>query len=150
MTRSWQDALLPTVIANLYDVAGTFRVRGEKSAALVGRTHAEWTVLSVASTIPPPTVSRAARRLGLTRQSVQRTVDALVQAGEIELLPNPDHKRSPLLQLTSRGRRSLEALSRAAERQHQLVASCLPKKDWVELDRILIVLREQLAKRETG
>jgi DNA-binding MarR family transcriptional regulator len=148
VTRSWHDELLPAIIANLYDVAGAFRARGEESAASVGRTHAEWTLLSVASTIPPLTVPRAARRLGLTRQSVQRTVDALVAAGEIELLPNPDHKRSPLLQLTSRGRRSLDALSRAAERQHQIVAPCLPKKDWIELDRILAALGERLAKLE--
>lgn len=60
---------------------------------------------------------KLARRLSLTRQSVQRVADALVESRLAGYAPNPDHRRSPLLRLTSAGsdvRKSVERLTGAA------------------------------------
>lgn len=132
--------LVPLVVANLYDLAGRIRARGELVAALADRTQPEWQVLSVAASEPPPTVAQAARRLGITRQAVQRTVNNLVEAGELAFTDNPDHKRSPRLELTKRGRDSLATLTEASSEERALLAGLLPKRDWLELHRILTAL----------
>ncbi len=51
----------------------------------------------------PPTVPQIGRSLGHPRQVVQRAVNKLVDAGYIHKLPNPDHKRAPLLAATPAG-----------------------------------------------
>ncbi len=51
----------------------------------------------------PRTVSQCARRLGMQRQKMQYTINGLVKRGIVELTHNPDHRRSPLIRLTSDG-----------------------------------------------
>ena len=50
-----------------------------------------------------PTVSQIGRSIGQPRQLIQRAANALVEAGLIETIPNPDHKRAVLLRATERG-----------------------------------------------
>ena len=50
-----------------------------------------------------PTVSQIGRSIGQPRQLIQRAANALVDAGLIETIPNPDHKRAVLLRATTRG-----------------------------------------------
>lgn len=58
----------------------------------------------------PPTVPQIGRSLGHPRQVIQRAVNDLSRDGLIERLPNPDHKRAPLLTVTGRGKQ-LKALT---------------------------------------
>ncbi len=51
----------------------------------------------------PPTVPQIGRSFGQPRQLVQRAANALITAGLIETVPNPDHKRAVLLLATDRG-----------------------------------------------
>lgn len=51
----------------------------------------------------PPTVPQIGRSLGHPRQVIQRAVNDLVDEGFIQRLPNPDHKRAPLLTVTTKG-----------------------------------------------
>lgn len=50
-----------------------------------------------------PTVPQIGRSLGHPRQVIQRAVNDLADMGFIERLPNPDHKRAPLLSITEKG-----------------------------------------------
>jgi DNA-binding MarR family transcriptional regulator len=52
--------------------------------------------------------------MGLTRQSVQRIANELVQTGLLERAENPRHVRAPLMRLTARGKKAYDA---AATRQ---------------------------------
>ncbi len=52
-----------------------------------------------------PTVPRIGRSLGHPRQVIQRAVNSLAAAGLVRRLPNPGHKRAPLLAVTPRGAR---------------------------------------------
>ncbi|MBP2184749.1 MarR family winged helix-turn-helix transcriptional regulator [Amycolatopsis magusensis] len=97
------------LIADVYELAGISRRTSEDIAREAGQTAARWHVLSVLSD-GPRTVPGAARRLGLTPQSVQRVVTDLLDAGQAEALSNPDHARSPLIALTDDGRATLERL----------------------------------------
>lgn len=115
---------LPLLIADLYEAAGAIRRHGDQVASLAGQTQARWQVLSVLSE-GDWTVPRAARRLGVSRQAVQRTVDLLRDDGLVSFEQNPDHQRSPLLRLTTSGSEALEAITAEGRRWNAMVASRL-------------------------
>ncbi len=60
------------------------------------------------------TVSGLARVRGVSRQQVQHQVDRLLELGFVERLPNPAHRRAPLIGLTNRGRALIKTV-RSAE-----------------------------------
>src|SRR5215472_15923776 len=87
----------------------------------------------------PRTVPQLARRRECSRQHVQVLVNRLVADGMAELVPNPDHQRSPLVSLTAAGRDALEAMW---QREAGLIDE-LPVASAVEdLQRAADVLRE--------
>ena len=108
------QALVPIIIADIYELAGRFREYGEAIAQTVGQTQARWQVMSAASA-EPQTVPQIARRLGVSRQNVQRIADALVGEGAATFAPNPDHRGSPYLLLSPRGRAALAEIGKAAD-----------------------------------
>ncbi len=108
-------------------VSAKFAEAEEQLVADLGLSSARLRVLAaMADEEQPRTVSQLARRLGLSRQAVQRLVNDL-EAGELVVwLPNPDHARAQLACMTERsraiyaeaqGRRLalVEALSRGLE-----------------------------------
>lgn len=97
------------LIADVYELAGTSRRTSDRIAAELGQTAARWHVMSTI-TDGARTVPSVARRLGLARQSVQRVVNELERDQMVELVPNPDHARSPLVALTEPGRAHLTEL----------------------------------------
>ena len=121
-------ALLPLIVADVYELAGRFRAEGESIAATVGQTQARWQVMSAASTASL-TVAQIARRLGVSRQNVQRIADLLVNEGWATFQPNPDHRGSPHLMLTKRGQTALVQLGKAAARSHTKLAGRLTGAD---------------------
>jgi DNA-binding MarR family transcriptional regulator len=137
------QALLPIIIADVYELAGRFREYGEAIAQTVGQTQARWQVMSAASA-EPHTVPQIARVLGVTRQNVQRIADLLVAEGSAEYRDNPDHRASPHLILTKRGRAAFEQLMKAASGYHARLARKLSSSDVVSLQRGLRRLLEAL------
>jgi DNA-binding MarR family transcriptional regulator len=122
MTKSRQPApLLPLIVTDVYELAGRFRDRGETIARRVGQTQARWQVMSVASGVPR-TVPQVARRLGVSRQNVQRIADDLVRENWASFERNPDHSGSPFLVLRNRGLAALAEITRAAEAYHAEIA----------------------------
>lgn len=102
------------LIADVYDLAGVSRRTSDRLAKTVGQTAARWHVLSVISD-GPRTVASAARRLGLSRQAVQRVAGALSAEGLVALRPNPDHASAPLVDITAEGMRTMRALFALSE-----------------------------------
>ncbi|MEU7919605.1 MarR family winged helix-turn-helix transcriptional regulator [Micromonospora zamorensis] len=111
MTERKQDRVdaYRLLMADVYELAGESRRSSEELAREEGQTAARWHVMSVLSD-GARTVASAARRLGLARQSVQRVVDDLARAGMVELHDNPDHRRAPLVTLTTAGLATLTGL----------------------------------------
>ncbi len=135
---------IPIIVADIYELAGRLRDHGETIAATVGQTQARWQVLSAASGAPQ-TVPQIARVLGVTRQNVQRIADLLVGEGAAEYRDNPDHRASPHLFLTRRGRADFEQLMKAAAGYHARLARKLPAADLTALQRGLRRLLEALS-----
>ena len=142
-------ALLPLIVADIYELAGRFRANGETIANAVGQTQARWQVMSAASG-EPLTVPRIARRLGVTRQNVQRIADLLVAEGSAYFEANPDHRASPHLVLSARGRQALEQLTRAAGSRHAKLARKLSAADVTAIYRGLRRLIEATASLDTS
>jgi DNA-binding MarR family transcriptional regulator len=116
--------LMPLFVADVFHLAGEFRQLGNRIASRVGQTQARWQVLSVVSH-GTWTVAQVARRLGYARQSVQRTADQLVQQKLAEYRPNPDHAKSPVIEITSKGNLVLARITREAGKWHLKISAGL-------------------------
>jgi DNA-binding MarR family transcriptional regulator len=138
---------MPAIVADVYELAGRFRDCGEAIAKTVGQTQARWQVLSAASG-GPRSVPQIARVLGVTRQNVQRIADLLVGEGSAQYQGNPDHRASPHLVLTRRGRTALDALTKAAGGYHARLSRRLSTADTVSIQRGLRRLLEALAETD--
>jgi len=79
---------------------------------------ARWQTIAVIRN-EPQTVAAIARNLGLSRQSVQQTVNRLKKQNIVELIENPNHRTSPLVQLTDQGNHVMDVLR---DRQTRLTA----------------------------
>ena len=106
--RTTDDAF-QDVLLGLFQLHGRVLEAADVMSGGFGLTGARWQVMKVAGR-QSLTVSQIARRLGLQRQSVQRTVDQLAGQGLVELRPNLDHQRAGLVALSDDGRRILAAL----------------------------------------
>ncbi|MCK8677005.1 MarR family winged helix-turn-helix transcriptional regulator [Streptomyces lichenis] len=135
------------LVADVYEAAGALRRLGERTAATEGLTQARWQVLSAASE-QPVTVPQAARRLGVTRQNVQRVANDLVERGHAAFAGNPEHRGSPLLTLTPTGRTALERVTERAAAHHRVLLGTLPEQDVTAARALLRRLLTELDREE--
>ncbi|MBT2392681.1 MarR family transcriptional regulator [Streptomyces sp. ISL-1] len=105
MSREQQDLLSRTALG-VFRLNGQFLSVSEELAKPAGLTAAWWQVLG-AVLREPLTVAGIARDMGITRQSVQRIADLLVERGLAAYEPNPAHRRAKLLRPTDEGRAAI-------------------------------------------
>src|SRR5215472_5621041 len=92
------------VVLETFRLNGLLLAAGSRLAAAERLTPARWQVLgALALAGRPLTVPQIARRMGLTRQAVQASVNRLVSEALAEAGANLDHRRSPLIRLTELG-----------------------------------------------
>lgn len=108
------------LVIEVFRANGALLAAGDALARPAGLTSARWQVLGVIDHAPA-TVADVARTMGLRRQSVQQTADALVADGLATFVDNPRHRRAKLLDPTEAGRRALAE----TERAHALWADAL-------------------------
>jgi len=94
-----------------------------------------------------PTVAQIGRSLGPPRQLIQRAANSLKDAGLIEMIDNPEHKRAQLLRPTNKG----IALKREADAKAEAIAEelipALGMDDVREATAALREIRKQLESR---
>ena len=95
------------LVLEVFRLNGLLLQAGDRLTEPVGLSSARWQVLGVVEHGPAP-VANVARIMGLTRQSVQQTADALARDGFVEYLENPHHRRAKLIALTPSGRKALD------------------------------------------
>jgi len=97
------------LILEVFRLNGLLLEAGDRLTHPVGLSSARWQVLGVVEHQPTP-VAHVARIMGLTRQSVQQTADALANDGFIIYTDNPHHRRAKLMTITPKGRKALDYL----------------------------------------
>jgi DNA-binding MarR family transcriptional regulator len=111
--RDLPGQALTSLIIEVFKLNGQLIAAGDRLVKGLGLTSARWQVLgALAMASAAQTVADVGRAMGLTRQSVQRLTNELVQAGLVERSENPRHARAPLIRLTESGRRTYDAAIR--------------------------------------
>ncbi len=118
--EAWPEPETPTVAGNaLTDlILATFRLNGRlmeaaQEMAAEGDITAAWWQVIGGVLDEPRTVADVGRRMGMTRQGVQRIADLLVDRGLAEYRPNPAHRRAKLLACTDAGYWAVRRISLA-------------------------------------
>jgi DNA-binding MarR family transcriptional regulator len=114
LPQSEAGAALTELALLVFRLNGRLLEAAERMAAAGGLTAARWQVLGGVLDEPRP-VAEIARLMGLTRQSVQRLANILVEEGFASWEPNPRHRRAKLLQATPLAH---TAIAQVATRQH--------------------------------
>ncbi|MCT2589459.1 MarR family transcriptional regulator [Streptomyces sp. N2-109] len=102
--------LLSGTALSVFRLNGQFLSVAEGLARPAGLTAAWWQVLGAVLHEPLP-VSGIARAMGITRQSVQRIADLLVERGLAAYEPNPAHRRAKLLTPTEAGHAAMARIT---------------------------------------
>lgn len=118
-------AELMRVVTMIYRLQGVLRNHVGKALGPLKLAKLDTLTLGAAAVMPGElTVAQVGRMFSFPRQSVQRSANALVEAGLVELVPNPQHKRAPLLRATEEGTR----VQRASEQQARRLSASLAGK----------------------
>lgn len=111
-----------------------------------GQTSARWRVLAAIEDAPL-TVPQVARAWWLSRQSVQRVADVLVEDGLVTYEDNPGHRRSKLLWITRRGLTALQTIRSAQRAWADELGAEIGKTDLRTANAILARVVQVMASR---
>ncbi|MCF1600172.1 MarR family winged helix-turn-helix transcriptional regulator [Streptomyces muensis] len=140
MSRERQELLSRSALG-VFRLNGQFLAVAEELARPAGLTAAWWQVLGAVLGEPLP-VSGIARAMGITRQSVQRIADLLVDKGLAEYRPNPAHRRAKLLAPTERGRAAISRIDPGHAALADRLAQAVGEAELADAVRVL----ERLSK----
>jgi DNA-binding MarR family transcriptional regulator len=124
------------VVLNTFRSNGVFLAAGDVLAAEEGLTAARWQVL--------------ARRMGLTRQAVQVSINRLRSEGLVESDENPDHRRSPLIRMSELGAARYAALDRRQIDWINDLASGFRRSELATAARVLQELSKRLEAKASN
>lgn len=142
-------AVLTDLIIPVIRLEGLFSRAGEAIAATAGQTLARWLTLEMVAGGTPATVADVARKLGLTRQSVQRIADLLEKDGLTEYADNPRHLTSKLVRLTPRGRKTLREIQAAQRAWSNSVGARIGEANLRQASRVVDQLTRVLVESST-
>lgn len=143
--RTLEGDAATDLILRVFRANGAFLAAGDRLAGQHGLTSARWQVLgAVVLADRPLTVAQIARRMGLTRQSVQASTDRLLRETLVEAIENLDHRRSPLIRLTDRGRVAYSGVDSEQARWINRLAAGVEHSELTAAARILTQLTESL------
>ncbi|GAA3488170.1 MarR family winged helix-turn-helix transcriptional regulator [Streptomyces cremeus] len=128
--------LLTRTALGVFHLNGRFVAVSDRMAREVGLTAAWWQVLGAVDRAPAP-VAAVARTMGITRQSVQRIADVLVERGLAEYADNPAHRRAKLLRVTGEGADALRRCNPSHEALANRLRAELGEEGFAETVRVL-------------
>ena len=145
--RTAKGELLNSIIHETFQLNGTLLARGNEIAKPFGLTSARWQVLSAIDLEGRPlTVSQIARRMGLTRQSVQRIINDLTELGMVTSSLNVDHKRSLLFSLSELGAESLQKTENVQMTVVNEIAEVCTVDQLSEVLRVMEIMKQRVAE----
>jgi len=147
--RTAEGDAATAVVLEIFRVNGLVLADGNRLAVAEGLTAARWQVLgAVALAGRPLTVPQIARRMGLTRQAVQESVNRLLAEALVEARDNLDHRRSPLIGLTELGSQKYTAIDQRQSLWINQLAAGLQITDLAAAARVLRDLGDRLESNQ--
>jgi DNA-binding MarR family transcriptional regulator len=143
MSRTKVSRAFTQLILEVFRLNGRLLSAGDALTRPVGQTSARWQVLGALDE-EGRTVADIGRRMGLTRQSVQRTADLLEADGLVSYADNPAHQRAKLATLTSRGRATLDTITSRQIAWANRIANGLSEGDLQHAIRALRQVRQAM------
>ena len=149
MTRTAVATAATELILETFRLNGQLLEAGDRLAGPLGLSSARWQVLgAVEEEGRPITVAQIGRRMGLSRQAVQRLVNELKADGFVRLEENPDHKRARLVALTPMCVARLQTLAEAQARWANELTDGLNAAVLSRAAQLLSEIRERCAAIE--
>lgn len=140
MNESQKGPVFTEIVLEVFKLGGVLISEGDKMGLEYGVTSARWKILGALFLAgEPQTVPQIARSMGLTRQAVQRLVDAMHKDGFLLFHQNPDHKRAKLIDLSDFGKEIFLKLDEKQSRWAITSSSDIPQ---AELETALSVLKK--------
>jgi DNA-binding MarR family transcriptional regulator len=128
MRITTSNRLFTELVLEIFRLNGRLLSAGDALARPADQTSTRWQVLGALDQ-GARTVAEIGRRMGLTRQSVQRTADLLEHDGLVAFTDNPAHLRAKLAMLTPRGRMTLEVITKSQIQWAHRIAGQLVEDD---------------------
>ncbi len=141
--RTPEGELFTDIIVETFGLNGRLLASGDRITKDLGLSSARWQVLAAADG-EKRTVADVARRMGLRRQSVQRTVNSLLRDGFVDLRANPNHRRAKHIQLTEKGCSALVEIFRRQAELANAVARDLSTDDLKRTVQLMAALKARL------
>jgi DNA-binding MarR family transcriptional regulator len=143
--RTAEGDAATAIVLEIFRVNGLLLAAGNRLAAQEGLTAARWQVLAaVALAGRPLTVPQIARRMGLTRQAVQESVNRLLAEALAETRDTLDHRRPPLIGLSELGSQKYAVVDRRQARWINKLSIGLNITDLAAAARMLRELGDRL------
>jgi DNA-binding MarR family transcriptional regulator len=122
MAHTKAGAAFTELVLEIFRLNGNLLAEGDRLAAPLGLTSARWQILG-AIEAQELSVAQISRKVGVTRQNVQRIADALEKIGMLSFTPNPAHQRAKLVRLSAKGARIVQELGARQVRWANRIAS---------------------------
>lgn len=150
--RSYHESLpnkeTNDLIVEVFRLNGLLIATADKLVSKFGLTGARWQVLgAIAMSEEPETVACLARNMGLTRQSVQRVVNDMVQKDMIRLRNNPHHRRAKLVELTQTGQAAFDSAIELQVPWVRQLSEGISKKRIVDARKVLVAIGTHLEQQ---
>ena len=95
----------------------------------------------------PKSVPNIGRARSTTRQNTQILVNRMAAERWVELIENPAHKRSALIQLTEEGKKLAQSVTEREAQLHQLVNRQVTAEDLQQATDFLVRMREVISHK---
>lgn len=120
------------------------RAAGRRIGAVTAADGGYWGVLRSLKLEGDQTVPQLARSRPVSRQHIQKLANTMIADGVIELVGNPAHKRSKLLQLTPKGEAVFQEISDRIVQEAEVFAQDMQSEEVEVSIRVIRQLCEKL------
>ena len=153
--KSAEEALDPTpegealyeLVVQLPPLAAQLQASARRGDATAIWGGALWGLLRGLKLDGPRTVPQIARSRDVARQRIQSLADVAARDGLVAFRDNPDHRRSPLLSLTSKGHAAFDEIDSRLRREVERLARNMDIRDLDSALRVFFDLSERLRRR---
>ena len=142
--RSAAGEILTELILEVFRLNGELLDAGNRLTKPFGLTSARWQVMGAIELAGTPlTVAQIARRMGLSRQGVQRIVNDLSRLNMVKRAANMDHKRAPLISISPKGKKTMEKVNAAQVLWVNELSQGMSERGMRQAHRLLQDLRDR-------